>query len=110
MVSWPVGMACVVIEGLLALVLVLSGLREAVVRAVPLPLKLAIGVGIGLFITLVGLRDGGIVVNDQATGIALGDLTTGPALIALAGILTALGLAAANVRGAILFGMATSTV
>src|SRR3954465_12793500 len=77
-VPWPVGMACVVIEGLIALVLVIAGLREAVVRAVPVSLKLAIGVGIGLFITLVGLREGGIVVNSEATGIALGDLTHGP--------------------------------
>ncbi len=109
-VPWPVGMACVVIEGLLALVLVLVGLREAVVRAVPLPLKLAIGVGIGLFITLVGLRDGGIVVNDPATGIGLGDLSSGPALIALAGILVAGALSAANVRGSILIGIATSVI
>jgi AGZA family xanthine/uracil permease-like MFS transporter len=109
-VSPDVGMACIVLEGLVAVVLVLAGLREAVVRAVPASLKLAIGVGIGLFITLVGLRDGGIVVNDPATGIALGDLTTGPALIALAGILVALGLSAANVRGAILLGIGTSTL
>ena len=109
-VSPEVGMACVVLEGVVATVLVLAGFREAVVRAVPTSLKLAIGVGIGLFITLVGLRDGGIVVNDPATGIALGDLTSGPALIALAGILVALGLAAADVRGAILVGIATSTV
>jgi adenine/guanine/hypoxanthine permease len=108
--SPEVGMACIVLEGVLALVLVLAGLREAVVRAVPSSLKLAIGVGIGLFITLVGLRDGGIVVNDPATGIGLGDLTTGPALIALAGILVALALSAANVRGSILIGIAASTV
>jgi AGZA family xanthine/uracil permease-like MFS transporter len=109
-VSPDVGMACIVLEGLVAVVLVLAGLREAVVRAVPTSLKLAIGVGIGLFIALVGLRDGGIVVNDPATGIGLGDLSSGPALIALAGILVALGLSAASVRGAILFGIATSTV
>src|SRR4051812_5778298 len=59
-VPWPVGMACVVIEGLLAFVLVLAGLREAVVRAVPHSLKLAIGVGIGLFPALRGLGGGGI--------------------------------------------------
>jgi AGZA family xanthine/uracil permease-like MFS transporter len=108
-VPWPVGMACIVIEGLLALVLVLVGLREAVVRAVPLPLKLSIGVGIGLFITFVGLREGGIVVNDPATSVRLADLTAGPPLIALAGTLVALALAARNVRGAILAGIATST-
>ena len=108
-VSPDVGMACIVLEGVVAVVLVLAGLREAVVRAVPSSLKLAIGVGIGLFIALVGLRDGGIVVNDPATGLALGDLTTGPALIALAGIFVALGASAARVRGAILIGIATST-
>jgi len=108
-VGWPVGMACVVIEGLIAVVLVLAGLREAVVHAVPNSIKLAIGVGIGLFIAFVGLRDGGIVVNDPATGVALGDLTSGPALIALAGILVAAAATARRVRGAILIGIATST-
>ena len=109
-VPWQVGMSCIVIEGLLALVLVLVGLREAVVRAVPLPLKLAIGVGIGLFITFIGLRDGGIVVNDPATGVALGDLTSGPALTALAGILVSVAMMARNIRGALLAGIATSTI
>jgi adenine/guanine/hypoxanthine permease len=103
--DWPVGMAVIVIEGLLALVLVVAGMREAVMRAVPLSLKLAIGVGIGLFITLVGLREAGIVVNDPATGIALGDLTTGTALIALAGIGVSAVLAVRNVRGAVLLGV-----
>jgi AGZA family xanthine/uracil permease-like MFS transporter len=106
---WPVAMACIVLEGLLALVLVVAGLREAVVAAVPDSLKLAIGVGIGLFITLVGLRQGGIVVNDPATGIALGDLTAGPPLIALAGILTAMALVVRRVRGALLIGIAVSS-
>jgi AGZA family xanthine/uracil permease-like MFS transporter len=105
-----VGMACIVLEGVVALVLVILGLREAVVRAVPASLKLAIGVGIGLFITLVGLRDGGIVVNNPATGVGLGDLSSGPALIALAGMLVAFGLTAARVRGAILAGIATTTI
>jgi AGZA family xanthine/uracil permease-like MFS transporter len=106
---WPVAMACVVLEGLIAVVLVLAGLREAIVRAVPLELKLAIGVGIGIFIALVGLRDGGIVVNDPATGIGLGDLTSGPALISLAGVLVAAALAVRGMRGAILAGIATAT-
>ena len=105
-----VGMACIVLEGLVALVLVILGLREAVVRAVPASLKLAIGVGIGLFITLVGLREGGIVVNNPATGLGLGDLSTGAPLIALGGIAAAFALSAANIRGAILLGLATSTV
>ncbi len=109
-VPWEVGMACVVIEGLIAVALVLAGLREAVVRAVPTSMKLAIGVGIGLFICFVGLRDGGIVVNNPATGVGLGDLTAGPPLIALAGIFVATAMTVRGIRGSILAGIATSTV
>jgi AGZA family xanthine/uracil permease-like MFS transporter len=107
---WPVAMSVIVIEGLLALVLVLAGLREAIMRAIPLSMKLAIGVGIGLFITLVGLREAGIVVNNPATGIGLGDLTSGPALIALAGIAVAAVLSARNVRGSVVLGVLAATV
>jgi AGZA family xanthine/uracil permease-like MFS transporter len=108
--EWPVAMACIVLEGLVALILVLAGLREAVLRAVPLELKLAIGVGIGLFITLVGLREGGIVVNSPATGIGLGELTGGPPLIALGGVLVAAVLTARRARGAVLAGILAATV
>jgi AGZA family xanthine/uracil permease-like MFS transporter len=106
---WQTGMAVVVVEGLVAVVLVAAGLREAVMRAIPNSLKLSIGVGIGLFITLIGLREGGIVVNNPATGIGLGDLTTGPAEIALLGIFVAGALAVREVRGALLIGIAAAT-
>ncbi|MEA2312125.1 MAG: adenine/guanine/hypoxanthine permease [Solirubrobacteraceae bacterium] len=109
-VHWPVAMSIVVIEGLIALVLVLAGLRTAIMRAVPLSLKLAIGVGIGLFITLVGLREGGIVINNPATGIGLGELTGGAPLVALAGILVAAVLVARGVRGAVVLGVLAATV
>ena len=107
---WQVGMAVIVIEGLIAVILVLAGLRTAIMEAVPLSLKLAIGVGIGLFITLVGLREGGIVVNNPATGIGLGDLTHGPPLIALAGIFVAAVLVARGMRGAVILGVVAATV
>jgi len=107
---WQVGMAIVVIEGLIAVVLVLAGLRTAIMHAVPMSLKLAIGVGIGLFITLVGLREGGVVVNNPATGIGVGDLTSGPALITTAGILVAAVLVARQVRGAVIGGVIAATV
>ena len=107
--DWPVAMACIVLEGVIALILVLAGLREAVLRAVPLELKLAIGVGIGLFITLVGLREGGIVVNNPATGIGLGELTAGPPLIAVGGVVVAAVLAARGARGSVLAGILAAT-
>ena len=106
---WPVAMACVVIEGLIALVLVIAGLREAIMRAVPHEIKLSIGVGIGLFIALVGFRDAGITVNDPATGIGLGVLTGGAPLVALGGLLVMIVLTARGFRGAILIGILTST-
>ena len=108
--EWPVAMACIVLEGVIAFILVLVGLREAVLRAVPLELKLAIGVGIGLFITLVGLREGGIVVNNPATGIGLGELTAGPPLIALGGVVVAAVLTARGARGSVLAGILAATV
>jgi adenine/guanine/hypoxanthine permease len=107
---WQVGMAVVVVEGLIAVILVLAGLRTAIMHAVPMSLKLAIGVGIGLFITLVGLREGGIVVNNPATGIGIGDLTAGPPLIALAGIFVAAVLVARGVRGAVILGVVASAL
>jgi adenine/guanine/hypoxanthine permease len=107
---WQTGMAVVVVEGLVAVVLVAAGFREAVMRAIPNSLKLSIGVGIGLFITLIGLREGGIVVNNPATGIGLGDLTSGPALISLLGIFVGGALAVRGIKGALLIGIATATV
>jgi len=107
---WQVGMAVVVVEGLIAVILVLAGLRTAIMHAVPMPLKLSIGVGIGLFITLVGLREGGVVVNNPATGIGLGELTSGPALITLAGVLVAAVLVARGFRGAVILGVFAATV
>lgn len=107
---WQVGMAVVVIEGLIAVILVLAGLRTAIMHAVPMALKLSIGVGIGLFITLVGLREGGVVINNPATGIGLGDLTSGPALITLAGVFVAAVLVARGVRGAVILGVFAATV
>jgi AGZA family xanthine/uracil permease-like MFS transporter len=107
--DWPVAMACVVIEGVVALILVLAGLREAIMRAVPHEVKLSIGVGIGLFISLVGFRDAGITVNNDATGIGLGILTAGPPLIALGGLLVTIVLTARGFRGAILIGILAST-
>src|SRR3954447_11301856 len=108
--AWQTGMAVVVIEGLVAVLLVAVGAREAVMRAIPTSLKLSIGVGIGLFITLVGLREGGIVVNNPATGIGLADLSGGPPLIALFGIFVAGALTVRGVRGALLIGIAASTI
>ena len=103
--SWQEAMAVVVIEGLLVTILVLTNLREAVMNAIPMSLKFAIAVGIGLFIAFIGLKNGGIVVQNPATYLALGDFTQGPVVLALFGLVATLALVARGVRGGILIGI-----
>ena len=72
--TWPDAMGLIVIEGIIILLLVLTGFRQAVFRAVPTQLKTAISVGIGLFITVIGLVDAGFVRTPAgaATPVELG--------------------------------------
>ena len=102
---WEQAMAVVVVEGVLVTVLVLTNLREAVLNAIPMSLKFAIAVGIGLFIAFIGLKNGGIVVQDPTTYLALGDLTQGPVLLAVSGLVITVALVARGMRGGIIFGI-----
>jgi adenine/guanine/hypoxanthine permease len=104
-VPWQTAMAVVVIEGALVTVLVLTKLREAVLNAIPLSLKMAVGVGIGLFIAFIGLKNAGIVVPDPVTYLKLGDLTQGPVLLAIVGLILTLALIARGFRGGLLIGI-----
>ncbi len=103
--SWQEAMAVVVVEGVLITILVLTNLREAVLNAIPMSLKFAIAVGIGLFIAFIGLKNGGIVVQDSATYLALGDFTRGPVLLAVVGLILTLALVARQIKGGILAGI-----
>ena len=110
--SWADAMGLVVLEGILILILVVTGFREAVFHAVPEQLKYAIGVGIGLFITIIGFVDAGIT----RTGIPLitfgtnGALRGWPAFTFVFGLLLTAVLVAKKVRGAILIGIVATTV
>jgi AGZA family xanthine/uracil permease-like MFS transporter len=111
--SWPAAMGMVVIEGLLITVLVLTGFRVAVFRAIPAPLKSAIAVGIGLFIALIGLVDAGFVRRGAGTPVDIGiggHLNGWPTLIFVFGVLLIAVLMARKVRGAILIGILASTI
>lgn len=103
--SWQEAMAVVVLEGLLVTLLVLTNLREAVLNAIPMSLKFAIAVGIGLFIAFIGLKNGGLVVQDPATYLTLGDLTQGPVLLTVFGLVLTLALVARGFRGGIIVGI-----
>ena len=116
--SWADAMGLVVIEGIVITVLVLTGFRTAIFRAVPSQLKAAIAVGIGLFIALVGLVDGGIVhrVPDKANTTVpvqlglTGNLTGWPTVVFLVGLALAVVLLVLRIRGAILISIVAATV
>lgn len=111
--TWPEIMGLVVLEGLLILVLVLSGLRRAVFEAVPPQLKTAIAVGIGFFITLIGLADAGVVRPGAGTVVQLGvdgQLVGWPMLVFVVGLLLTSVLLVRRVKGALLIGIVVSTV
>jgi AGZA family xanthine/uracil permease-like MFS transporter len=103
--SWQFALTAVFIEGLIFIVLTLTNVREAIVNAIPKNLKYAIGGGIGLFIAFIGLQSGGLIVDDDATLVALGDITSGPALLALIGIIITGVMYVMNIPAAILLGI-----
>src|SRR5918996_2496887 len=84
--SFPEAMGIVVLEGLLVTALVLTGVREQIMRAIPLELKKAIAIGIGLFIAFIGLYDSGLVVQGQGTPVALAHWTTWPVFVTIVGL------------------------
>ncbi|MFD7185443.1 NCS2 family permease [Streptomyces sp. NPDC059904] len=118
LMSWPDAMGLIVLEGLLICVLVVTGLREAVMRAIPQPLKQAISVGIGLFIAFIGFVDAGFVtripdVAQSTVPVQLGGtgtLSGWPVLVFCLGVLLTIGLLARKVKGAILISIVLMTV
>jgi AGZA family xanthine/uracil permease-like MFS transporter len=112
--SWADAMGLVVIEGLIITVLVLTGFRGAVFRAVPGQLKIAISVGIGLFIALIGLVDAGFVrrTGSGPVPVMLGDngnLVGWPIIVFGFGLLLTIALMVKKIKGAILIGIVVAT-
>ncbi|MEV0846653.1 NCS2 family permease [Streptomyces sp. NPDC049954] len=115
--SWPDAMGLIVVEGVLICLLVVTGLREAVMNAIPQPLKQAISVGIGLFIAFIGFVDAGFATRipgeSGSTPVQLGSvghLTGWPVLVFCLGVLLTIALLVRKVRGAILISIVAMTV
>src|SRR3989441_2520785 len=106
---WPQAMGIILMEGIVITILVLTGLREMVLDAIPLALKRAIGVGIGLFILLIGLVNAGVVIKGGGF-ITLSALNTGPILTFVIGLILTLWLFARGVRAALLLGIVGTTI
>ena len=113
--TWADAMGLVIIEGIIIVILVVTGVRAAMFRAVPAQLKIAIAVGIGLFITLIGLVDSGFVRRTGAgpVPVQLGDngsLVGWPIVVFAFGLCLMIALVVRKVKGALLIGIVTTTV
>lgn len=108
--SWQFALTAVLLEGFIFILLTLTNVREAIVNAIPLSLRNAIGAGIGLFIAFIGLSSAGVVVHDDATLVALGDITSGSALLALIGLVLTGFMFMRNTPGAILIGILVTMI
>ncbi|HWH14042.1 MAG TPA: NCS2 family permease, partial [Miltoncostaeaceae bacterium] len=110
--TWPEAMGVIVAEGLLIALLVLTGLRRAILEAIPLGLKLAIGIGIGLFLAFIGLVNAGVVVSPEGGGTVVAiapDLASWRMGVFAAGLVITAALVTARVRGALLLGIVATT-
>jgi AGZA family xanthine/uracil permease-like MFS transporter len=108
--GFPEAMGIVVMEGALVTLLVILGMRERIMRAIPLELKKAIAIGIGLFIAFIGLVNAGIVIRGEGTPVTLAPFTTWPVLVTLFGITLTLVLRARGIRADLLIGIVATTV
>ena len=102
---WQHALGAVFISSMFFLILTLTGLREKLINAIPIELKHAVGAGIGLFITFVGLQSSGIIVNNDATLVAIGDITQPNTLLSIFGIIVTVILMTRGVKGGVFFGM-----
>ena len=108
--SWQMALTAVLMEGILFILLTLTNLREKIVYSIPRSLHVAIGAGIGLFILFLGMQNGNLVVRNEATMVALGDITSGPALLCCIGLLITATLMYKKVPGAMLYGIVLTTL
>ncbi|WP_447589073.1 NCS2 family permease [Aquipseudomonas campi] len=108
--SWQVALGAVFISATLFFVLSIFRIREWIVNSIPLPLRSAIAAGIGLFLALIALEKAGIVVDNSATLVGLGDLTAPGPLLAIFGFFLIIALEARRVTGAVMIGILAVTV
>ena len=110
--SYKFALTAVLLEGLIFILLTIFNVREAIVDSIPTNIKKAISVGIGLLIALIGLEGAGIVVHPEGGGtiVALGNIISGPGLLAIIGLLITSILLARNVKGALFIGMIATAI
>ena len=103
--TWETALAAVFISSIIFLIITISGLREAILNAIPIDLKLGIGAAIGFFLAFLGLKGAGIIVADPSTFVTMGNLMAAPALLALIGIVLTLILYVREFPAAVFVGL-----
>ncbi len=108
--DWHVAMSVIFLEGIVILLLVVCGLREAIMDAIPVVLRHAISVGLGLFVAMIGLVDAGIVVAGNGTVVGLGDITSPSFIVGIISIVVTVALAVRKVPGSLLIGIIIAVI
>jgi len=108
--TFPQAMGLIFLEGVAISILVLTGFREAIFKAIPLELKKAIVVGIGFFILFIGMVDGGIVIAAKGTPLTLGTFVGVPVLVTIFGLVVTIIMLTRRWRGAVILGIIFSTI
>lgn len=108
--SWQFALTAVFIEGIIFIILTAFNIRELIVNAIPMNLKHAVSAGIGLFIAFIGLQNAGIIVNNDAVLVGLGDMGSHSVWVGFFGILVTGVLLVLKVKGSLLIGILSSTV
>lgn len=109
-VKWEIALTGVFVAGILFMILSLLKIREKIINVIPQDLKYAIASGIGFFVAFIGLKNAGIVVQSDATYVAIGDLTSPGTLLALFGFALAVILMVRGVSGGIFYSMVITTI
>lgn len=108
--SWQAALCAVFISGVIFILISVTGIRKAIINAIPVQLKLAIGSGIGFFIAFVGLKNAGIIISNEATAVGIGNLTDPAVLLAIFGLLVTLALVVKKIPAAVFVGMVITAV
>ena len=108
--SWEIALGAVFIAGILFFIMSVTNLRSWMISSIPMNLRIAMGSGVGLFIGLIGLKNGGIIVPNEATLLSLGNFLRTETILSMLGFLLIAILAVRKVPGAILIGVMMVTV
>ena len=108
--TWETALAAVFLSSIIFLIITISGLREAILNAIPIDLKLGIGAAIGFFLAFLGLKGAGIIVADPSAIVRMGSLMAPPALLALIGIIITLVLYVKKMPAAVFLGLIVTAI